>query len=180
MSRISIQDRADQMDQMQKWLKVYVGQPNIKGLEIGSHEGGSAYFLMNNILTHKTSTLICVDPWLRHPEAETVFRIKMEKFAGRVTGIRSNSFDWLIKQPISPTFDFIFIDGDHTASAILDDAILCLRLLQKTGILIFDDYLWQPKFKTTISPKIAIDAFLSCQNNLLVSFACRQAAVSFK
>ena len=55
-------------------------------------------------------------------------------------------------------FDFIYIDGWHRAEDILKDAILSFRLLDKNGIMIFDDYLWtQPDILQ--APKISIDAF---------------------
>jgi len=42
-----------------------------------------------------------------------------------------------------PTFDFIYIDGDHTAEGVLQDAVLAWRLLKAGGIMAFDDYLWE-------------------------------------
>jgi predicted O-methyltransferase YrrM len=37
-------------------------------------------------------------------------------------------------------FDFIYIDGDHTAKGTISDAIRAFSLLKEGGIMIFDDY----------------------------------------
>jgi len=37
-------------------------------------------------------------------------------------------------------FDFIYIDGDHSSSQVLTDAVLAFRLLRTGGIMAFDDY----------------------------------------
>jgi hypothetical protein len=70
-------------------------------------------------------------------------------------------------------FHFIYIDGDHHSSFVLEDAILTWRLLKKDGIMLFDDY----KMRVTdkwfyrshkefnrscrwLHPRIGIDSFL--------------------
>jgi len=59
-----------------------------------------------------------------------------------------------------PFFDFIYIDGDHHASAVLEDAVLCFPLLKDGGLLIFDDYLWGGMPYDWQRPRIAVDGFL--------------------
>ena len=44
-------------------LDEFRGKPNLKFLEIGSFCGNSAAWTIENILTDKTSTLTCIDPW---------------------------------------------------------------------------------------------------------------------
>lgn len=57
-------------------------------------------------------------------------------------------------------FDFIYIDGSHVARDVLEDAMLCWRLLKTGGVMIFDDYGWR-KFKNPLlRPDLAINAFL--------------------
>lgn len=36
-------------------------------------------------------------------------------------------------------FDLIYIDGDHSARGTMEDAVNCFRLLNKNGIMVFDD-----------------------------------------
>ena len=39
-------------------------------------------------------------------------------------------------------FDFIYIDGDHTAEAVYKDANNALKFINVNGIVAFDDYEW--------------------------------------
>ena len=56
-------------------------------------------------------------------------------------------------------FDFIYIDGSHTAPDVLTDACMAWPLLKPMGLLVFDDYLWGNPRDALHRPKIAIDAF---------------------
>jgi predicted O-methyltransferase YrrM len=59
-----------------------------------------------------------------------------------------------------PTYDFIYIDGDHTAEGVLQDAVLAWRLLKPGGIMAFDDYLWEDPRGIEFQPGWAIDTFV--------------------
>ncbi len=41
-----------------------------------------------------------------------------------------------------PTFNLIYIDGDHHSASVLEDAVLAFPLLKQGGALVFDDYRW--------------------------------------
>jgi len=67
-------------------------------------------------------------------------------------------------------FDFIYIDGHHMASAVLEDLVLSFNLLNANGIILIDDAAgW--KFKNyvtneisddiTLTPRPAVDAFIN-------------------
>lgn len=60
-------------------------------------------------------------------------------------------------------YDYIYIDGDHHASSVLEDAILSFPLLKQDGIMIFDDYNWcyEGGIPGLHIPRAGIDAFLS-------------------
>ena len=55
------------------------------------------------------------------------------------------------------TYDFIYIDGDHSAAGVLSDATMAWQLLNQGGVMLFDDYEY-PQEPT----KKGIDAFLEC------------------
>jgi predicted O-methyltransferase YrrM len=40
------------------------------------------------------------------------------------------------------TYDFIYVDGDHTAYGVIKDAIASYECLNVGGIIAFDDYQW--------------------------------------
>jgi predicted O-methyltransferase YrrM len=60
------------------------------------------------------------------------------------------------------SYDYIYIDGSHLAPDVLEDTILCFRLVKVGGIITFDDYGFQPNARPVERPTIAIDAFLAC------------------
>ena len=74
-------------------------------------------------------------------------------------GFSHNVLPKLITQ--NKQYDIIFIDGNHVAPFVLTDSVLSWYLLKNKGIMIFDDYLWQYQSGKTVSPKLAIDSFIS-------------------
>ena len=56
-------------------------------------------------------------------------------------------------------YDFIYIDGSHTAPDVLTDACMAWPLLKSKGLMVFDDYMWGNPRDALHRPKIAIDAF---------------------
>ena len=145
------------------FLKELKDKPNLRFLEIGSYQGRSTVWLLENILTHDTSSITCIDTFegsaehfeYHQNDLQTLFQVfshNISKFKNKVNIIKNKS-QIALKQ-INEEYDFVYIDGDHTASSVIEDAILSFSLLKKGGIMIFDDYEWK-------DPKRAIDAFLS-------------------
>lgn len=67
-------------------------------------------------------------------------------------------------------FDFVYVDGDHTASVVLEDLKLSYKLLNENGIILVDDAVnWQARDHVTnqiinditLTPKYALDQFLN-------------------
>ena len=56
-------------------------------------------------------------------------------------------------------FDFIYIDADHTASGVLDDAVMAWQHLNPGGIMAFDDFNWKHEKGKLYEPKPAINFF---------------------
>lgn len=139
-------------------------QPVLKGkparwLELGSYEGRSALWTLENILTNSEARLICVDIWT-NPEVSARFdaNIMGSPHAAKVTKIRSRCFEAL--RQVTGPFDCVYVDADHQAKAALQDAAMVWPLITKGGFLIWDDYLWKQPDPTKLPPKPGIDAFL--------------------
>lgn len=139
----------------------FAGHPGIRMLEIGSYEGRSAVWFLENILTHPTSRLVCIDPFF-DPRVEMRFdhnvrlsgaRERLEKRRGRSESV--------LPQLERASFDLIYVDGSHDAPFVLLDAMLSWELLKPGGILAFDDYEWEPELPPQSRPKLAIDLFLA-------------------
>jgi hypothetical protein len=58
-------------------------------------------------------------------------------------------------------FDFVYVDGSHSADEVLADAVMAFGLLKKNGYMIFDDYLWKEAADALDRPKMSIDAFVN-------------------
>jgi predicted O-methyltransferase YrrM len=144
-----------------KWAEVlapFKGKA-VVALELGSYEGRSALWFLQNIVTDPASRLICVDSW-RTPSIQRRFMLNL--IDGDVYDrceIRKGDTHSILRG-LRQTFDFIFIDADHKAPAVITDAVLAWRILRPGGVLIFDDYEWQPQ-NNDIPPKVGVDAFLA-------------------
>jgi len=153
-----------------KYLNQLKDKPNLRFLEIGSFQGKSTVWLLENILTNDTSTITCIDTFEGYDEQAIIlkydkknlfdiFSHNISKFKNKVNIIKDIS--QLALKQINEQYDFIYIDGDHKASSVLEDTLLSFPLLKKGGIMIFDDYLWSEDKTSIDTPKPAIDTFLN-------------------
>jgi len=130
--------------------------PNKRFLEIGSFEGRSACWLLENI---PTCTLTCIDTF--GESTEETFLYNTREFADRVIVKKGRSEDVLRLE--SESFDFVYIDGAHDSASVLSDAILVFPRVKRGGYICFDDYLWgNYGIEPTRCPRAAIDSFLLC------------------
>lgn len=140
----------------ERFLTPLKGQP-CRLLEIGTHEGRCATWLVDNIASHPTSLLETIDAFENENVRSNLAATGQPNRAIFHLGasaevLRRLSFD---------TYDFIYIDGCHSAVNVLEDAVHAFRLLKTGAIMAFDDYLWDhPKANQHGTPKKAIDAFL--------------------
>ena len=152
-------------------------------LEIGSFEGKSACWLMDNVLTGTDDHLFCCDTFTGSPEHDPmrvdyshIFETFMENvkpYGNRVTVLKGKSQEMVRELPLN-FFDFIYIDGSHESSDVLQDACAAWPTLKVGGIMAFDDYYWsfwsdrngdnpRPEGDESFihEPKMAINAFVS-------------------
>lgn len=140
-------------------------------LEIGSHEGRSACWLLDNIMEHKNSTLTCIDPYLTSDSTSPVTdktydlfksNINKSKHPSKCTHYHAVSSAVLPPLLVSKKrYDMIYIDGSHVALDVLYDAVNCWHLLKTDGLLWFDDYGSDNPSARWHCPQVAIDGFLA-------------------
>jgi predicted O-methyltransferase YrrM len=128
------------IESWRRWLAELADKPRVRALEIGSFEGRATTWLLENVLTHETSRIDCVDPFRK--DYYRRFLSNIVAWRPRVTVHRGLSDRVL--PTLEGAFDFIYIDGDHRPFAILSDAVHAWPRLKVGGILIFDDYLFVP------------------------------------
>ena len=160
----------------QHYLKKFIAQPNIKLLEIGSWEGRSSCWLLDNVLTHPSSRITCIDTfegsfehtevfkfadtYLQSLEARFDFNINQASASERVHKLIGKSNEILRTLPLN-TYDIAYIDGSHIASDVLEDAVLVWKLVKIGGLIIFDDYPFSFSEKPLWNTSVAVDAFLT-------------------
>jgi predicted O-methyltransferase YrrM len=148
-------------------LKPFQGLPDIHYLEIGVCEGRSALWMLENILTHPSAKITCLDIFINKVVYERFLsNLELSGFSDKTTMIKGRSQITLRTLPLD-SFDIVYIDGSHTAPDVILDAALSWDLLKKGGIMIFDDYMWEWKLPPQERPKIAIEAFLRIFKNEL-------------
>ena len=174
--RFTVDSMSGNIETWEKYLSRFAHQADLEFLEIGSFEGGSACWLLKNVLTSEDSRLTCVDTfdfagqgsyYLQDEGSESMsiedrfdFNIKQTGSAHKVTKLIGTSQKVLRGLPFS-TYSFIYIDGSHKAINVLEDAVLAWPLLKKGGLLTFDDYEWNGDPDPLNCPGVAINAFLN-------------------
>jgi predicted O-methyltransferase YrrM len=160
-------------------LEPFRGQPGVRMLEIGSYEGRSTVWFLENILTGPDSWLTAVDTWQGSAENDPAemgavwqrFQRNTAQYvdSGRLRVVVSSSQDFLVNalaargtSSLPSSYHIIFADGSHAAPDVLSDAVLSWALLEPGGILIFDDYFWAGGATEQERPRFAIDSFLAC------------------
>jgi predicted O-methyltransferase YrrM len=153
-----------------KWremLKPFQGQPNVHYLEIGVSEGRSALWMLENILTHPTARITCLDIFINKTKYKRFLsNLILSGFWDKAIMIKGRSQITLKTLPLE-SYDIVYIDGSHAAPDVLADAVLSWSLLKKGGIMIFDDYMLDWELPPQDRPKIAIEAFLRIHKNEL-------------
>lgn len=143
-------------------LAPFAGQPGLHFLEVGSYEGHSACWLLDNILTQPSSDLTCVDLFQRSKE-NFEYNVGLTGASERVTRQAGHSFR-ILPTLASEHYHFIYLDASHKQINTLEDAVLAWRLLRRDGLMTFDDYLLKDSRLSQLfrpeRPDVAIDAFL--------------------
>ncbi|TNF52621.1 class I SAM-dependent methyltransferase, partial [bacterium] len=173
--KFTVDQFSTHIQQWEKDIGYFRGLPGLSFLEVGCFEGRTTVWLLDNILTHETSTIVCLDTFDFSGQGffdscktsdglsiEGRFQHNIEKTGSshKVKTIIGPSQITLRSLPLSH-FNFIYIDGSHVARHVLEDAVLSWRLLKTGGIMTFDDYAWEDQLPPLVRPKIAIDSFLN-------------------
>ena len=123
-------------------LPVLAGKPRVKWLEVGSYEGRSALWTLDNLLQGAGSEITCVDMWEEAWMTKSPIEVNFdENVRGRTNlrKLRGRSEDILPVLPWS-YFHGVYVDGSHEEDDVYRDARLCLPLLKPGAFMIFDDY----------------------------------------
>lgn len=138
-------------------------------LQIGAYTGDASVWLYDNLLKDTDSILVDVDTWEGSEEpvhyqmnwhtVESLYDTKTvtARQERKIVKYKETS-DSFFKNN-REMYDFIYIDGDHTAYGVIKDAVSAFECLNVGGIIAFDDYQWSAGLGATKEPRLAIDAF---------------------
>lgn len=123
----------------------------VRFLEIGSFEGRSAVWCLDNVLTNKDSFLDCVEVagegnWFYHNLTHNLSKHIEAGKCRLITDFSRSAIPKLMEA--GNAYDFIYIDGAHDTKSILEDAVLSFHLMKIGGIMAFDDYASPQSFST--------------------------------
>jgi len=158
----------DGLQNFEDLILQYKDKP-VRLLQIGAYTGDASVWLLHNVLTHEESVLVDVDTWEGSNEPshhEMQWNAVETQYDHKTQHGRSNrkilkfkgTSDWFFKNNLEQ-YDFIYVDGDHTAYGVLKDAVAAFECLKVDGIIGFDDYQWSAGLGPLTEPRLAIDAF---------------------
>ncbi len=159
--------------------RICYGRGRVRILEIGTAEGVTTLRILKHMPkvppTGDSYTLYACDPFIPygekhdrdHDKTYDIFMEKTRKYRenGSLQFKREKSFDFLISllndKKNHKSFDFIYIDGNHTSRFVIEDFLLSYPLAKKGAIFAMDDYFWKNKYvendDPVNTPKMAID-----------------------
>ena len=158
-------------------------EKQFKYLEIGTFEGASLYYLLNNCPNCQAFVIDPFDNFNGTINQLQTFKDNLKEHLHKITIIKGYSKNYLPTFEEN-TFDCIYVDGDHTSYGVLIDAFLSFPLLKSGGYMIFDDYMWihndgshqipdenDPRLQDKLNPHTGINIFLSFYKENVQIFA---------
>ena len=150
-----------------KYLTKY-NEQKVNVLEVGSFEGRSTTWLIDNVLGHPESTLLSIDPFLSSDPTSPVDNTTFDRFTHNLSessypakithmqDVGENIYPILIKD----SYDICYVDACHMPWHIVHDLCNVWNLTKVGGIMLCDDYGSTNRFGTKYSPNEAMKYFI--------------------
>jgi len=145
---------------IQNWLSKMpdlIGKPNVT-IEVGALFGGASVFILDTYCSSPGSHHHIVDINTNEFIEKNISPYKNVSYhlgeSGKILrslnhGGKTESFA-----------DFAYIDGNHMAKFVLEDAVNCFYLVKDGGYIVFDDYGWGQNDPEHCRPATGIEAFM--------------------
>ena len=136
-------------------VKYYLNDNNLQLVEVGSYCGESGGIIAS---IFPNSILNCVDPWEKYTEEGSTYDLNEQELVlkeaerifdsttGTLPNVRKNKmFSSHYANLIDDnSVDFIYIDGNHQYSSVMEDLTLWSKKVKIGGIIAGHDFGWAP------------------------------------
>jgi Methyltransferase domain len=147
-------------------LSEFNGKPGISYLEIGTFEGRSALWMLENIFTHPTSKLTVIDAFMENNYNRFISNVKLSGEESRFNILKGFSTQKIREVPFN-SIDVAYIDGSGRGLIMMSDIVNTWSLVKVGGVIIISRYAITPQLRRAgglqlgdPGPHEAIDAFL--------------------
>jgi hypothetical protein len=157
-------------DKISAWTKIlheFKGKAGVHYLEIGTYEGRSALWILENILTHPTAKLTIIDAFQENTQKTFMSNVKLSGEAGKFTVLAGLSVEKIRAVPFN-SVDFAYIDGSGKGIVMLTDLVNTWNLVKVGGVIICSRYSMTRPLRRALGlrpedpgPHEAIDTFLT-------------------
>jgi predicted O-methyltransferase YrrM len=171
--RFTVNTFTDKISAWTKLLEEFKGRPDISYLEIGTFEGRSALWMLENILTHPTAKLTIIDIFAENNEKTFRSNVALSGEAAKFNILAGPSTQKLREVPFN-SIDLAYIDGSGRGIVMLSDLVNTWNVTKVGGLIICSRYSITPRLRHALNlhaddpgPHEAIDAFLKMYNSYI-------------
>jgi hypothetical protein len=176
-------------DKIPSWtlfLKEFKGKPHVNYLEVGTFEGRSALWLLENILTHPTAKITIIDAFAENNYKTFISNINLSGEVSKFNILSGLSTDKIRELPFN-SIDFAYIDGSGKGIIMLSDLVSTWNLIKVDGLIICSRYSLDSRLREALElqpndpgPREAIDAFLKLYRPYVTVLAFQENQVVFR
>lgn len=148
-------------------------------VEIGVYEGRTTCYISDTYsYVVPKFEIYCIDP---HNYSDDLLNANIsevkERFIHNISECENKNIHYINKTSSDGLIDlinkkvepqFIYVDGDHKGSTVLEDLVLSFRLLPIGGVILCDDVIWKHPENSNIpdspsmNPRMAVENFIQC------------------
>jgi len=176
----------DRIPTWTKHLSEFKGKPDLNYLEIGTYQGRSALWVLENIMTHPTSKLTIIDAFEENSYKTFMSNVTLSGEASRFKILAGLSTNKIREIPFN-SIDLAYIDGSGKGIVMLSDLVSTWNLVKVGGVIICSRYTITPHLRSALrlqpndpGPHEAIDAFLKLYNPYISVLIFQQNQVIFR
>jgi predicted O-methyltransferase YrrM len=176
-------------DKISSWTKLlneFKGKPGIHYLEIGTYEGRSALWVLENITTHATAKLTIIDAFEENSYKTFAANVALSGEASKFTILKGTSTQKIREVPFN-SIDLAYIDGSGKGIVMLADLVNTWNLVKVGGVIICSRYSLNGPLRAALNlqpedpgPHEAIDAFLKMYNPYISVLTLQENHVVFR